>query len=147
MTTHDSPATDTPTNEAPAADPREGTVTWWEIQVSDLAVAKDFYAAVFGWTFTDFYDGFTICHGADGSMIGGLEQAEGEPAGRGVRVYVQTADLEGVLERVAAAGGTVVSPRAEISEEFGWFAVVADPSGLRIGLCSDRPARPARPTG
>jgi predicted enzyme related to lactoylglutathione lyase len=56
---------------------------------------------------------------------------------------VQTADLEGTLERVVAAGGTVVKPRAVISEEYGWFALLADPDGLTIGLSTSRPAREA----
>ncbi len=122
------------------ADPRDNTVTWWEIQVPDIEGGKAFYGAVFGWTFADFGEGFAICQGPDGATIGGLEQVDGgAAAGRHVRVYVQTADLEAALERVTGAGGTVLKPRALISEEFGWWALVADPAGLTIGLCTGRP--------
>lgn len=131
----------TPAGPSDGPDPRDNTVTWWEIQVPDLDAGKVFYRAVFGWTFTDFYPGFAICHGPDGAMIGGLDQVEEEPAGRHVRIYVQTSDLEATLDRVVAAGGTVVKPRAVISEEFGWYALVADPAGLTIGLSTSRPPR------
>lgn len=127
---------------AAPTDSRDGRVIWWEIQVPELEVAKAFYAAVFGWTYSAFGEGFVICHGPDGAMIGGLEQIDGEPAGRHVRVYVQTSDLEATLARVESAGGTVVQQRGVISEEYGWYALVTDPSGLTIGLCTDRSASP-----
>jgi len=138
-TTQDQTRTSADRPEAP--DPRENTVTWWEIQVPDLGAGKAFYGAVFSWTFTDFYPGFAICHGPDGAMIGGVEQVDEAPAGRHVRIYVQTSDLEATLDRVVAAGGTVVTPRAVVSDEFGWFALIADPAGLKVGLCTDLPAR------
>ena len=131
-------------SESPAVaetDARDNIVTWWEIQVSDLDAAKTFYGAVFAWTFTDFYERFAICHAADGTMIGGLDRVDGEVAGRGVRLYVRTTDLEATLDRVVQAGGTVIKPRAVISEEFGWYALLADPQGVTIGLTTDRPAR------
>jgi predicted enzyme related to lactoylglutathione lyase len=131
--------TQTPADQA--TEPRDNTVNWWEIQVPDLDAGKAFYGAVFGWTFSDFGDGFAICQGPDGTMLGGLDQVEGEPAGRHVRIYVHTDDLEATLERVVANGGTVATPRAIVSEEFGWYANVVDPGGLTIGLSTSRPAR------
>jgi predicted enzyme related to lactoylglutathione lyase len=127
------------TDAAAGAEPPDNTVNWWEIQVPDLEAGKAFYGAVFGWPFTDFGDDFAICHGADGSMIGGLTQVEGEPAGRHVRIYVHTADLEAALDRVVANGGTVAQPRTLITEEFGWYANAVDPAGLTIGLSTSRP--------
>jgi predicted enzyme related to lactoylglutathione lyase len=126
-------ATDRPPN-------RTGTLVWHEFQVPDLTAAKEFYSAVFGWTYQPFGESFVICQNPDGQMVAGLDEVAAEPAGRHVRVYVESDDLEAALDRVAAAGGTVVHPRRVISEEFGWFALVTDPSGLTFGLSTSHPA-------
>jgi predicted enzyme related to lactoylglutathione lyase len=125
-------------------DPRaaDGTVVWTELGVPDLARAQEYYGAVFGWTFAPFGDSFLIASKPDGTMVLGLDQVDGPAAGRHALVYVQVADLEVTLERVTAAGGEVLHGRRLISEEFGWYAVVADPWGLKLGLGTDRPARP-----
>lgn len=116
------------------ADPTLGTVTWWEIPVTDLDEAARFYPAVFGWTVAPFGDGFLLVHQGE-RMIGGLF-ASPEPAAEGVRIYVNVADLEAVLAAAVTAGGSVVRERTLISPEMGWWAELADPSGRRIGLCS-----------
>ena len=129
--------------ESADQDPRDNTVTWWEIQVPDLAEAREFYGAVFGWTFVPFGDDFVICQTPDGTMIGGLEVGTGDPVGRQVTLYMQVRDLEATLERVTAAGGTVVRGHAVVSEDYGWSAMFTDPSGVKIGLVTDRPATAA----
>jgi predicted enzyme related to lactoylglutathione lyase len=139
MTTTEQHA-DVATGQGEQAEPQDNTVTWWEIQVPDLEAAQAFYGAAFGWTFQEFYDGFLMCLAPDGSMIGGLEQSEGSVGDRQVRIYVQTSDLEATLQRGVAAGGTVVKPRALISDEFGWYAILTDPSGHQIGVATSRPA-------
>ena len=123
--------------------PKPGTLSWWELQVPDPEQAKRFYGAVLGWTFQSFGDGYDVINTSDGTMIGGLDSqtAKGEsPAGRGVRVYVQVEDLEAALDRVTANGGEIRNPRQLISEEYGWSANFADPSGLTIGLMTTNPA-------
>ena len=51
-----------PAADRATSDPRDNTVTWWDIQVTDLEAAKTFYGTVFGWTYTEFGEGFVICH-------------------------------------------------------------------------------------
>ena len=124
-------------SEAPAQTPN--TVTWWELQVDDLETAKRFYGTVFGWVFQPFGEGFEMASLPDGTPVGGLDSADGkgeQPAGRGVRVYVQVDDLEQTLDAITTNGGSVLEKRTLISEEYGWYALFADPSGLRIGLVS-----------
>jgi uncharacterized protein len=122
---------------------QNNTVTWWELQVSDLAEAQAFYGAVFGWSFQAFGPGFVAAAAPDGTPLGGLDSETGkgqEPAGRGARIYVSVEDLEQTLKAVEASGGTVEKTRTLISEEFGWWALFSDPSGLKIGLTSSNPA-------
>ncbi|WP_111767526.1 VOC family protein [Nakamurella deserti] len=127
------------TTTTPPTDPSLNTVTWWEIPVADLDEAARFYPAVFGWTVAPFGDGYLAVNLGD-RMIGGLFASSEEPAGGGVRIYVNVADLEQVLAAATAAGGTVITPRTLIAEGMGWWAELADPSGRRLGLCSDRDA-------
>jgi predicted enzyme related to lactoylglutathione lyase len=130
--------------EGAAPAQQNDTVTWWELQVSDLEPARAFYGAVFGWTFQPFGDDFLMASAPDGTPLGGLDGGTGKgesPAGRGVRVYVQVEDLEATLAKVTAAGGAVTTPRTVITEEYGWFATFTDPSGLTLGLVSSNPAR------
>lgn len=128
--------------DAPAQKPN--TVTWWELQVPDLEQAKKFYGAVFGWSYQTFGDGFEVICTPDGTMIGGLDggTAKGEsPAGRGARVYVLVDDMEDTLSRVAPNGGEVQQSRTLIAPEYGWFALLTDPSGLTIGMTTTNEAR------
>lgn len=120
-------------------------VSWWEIQVPDLDTAKKFYGEVFGWTFQSYdgMDGYELAHVGE-TMVGALHRQDGDPAGRRVNVVFDAdarADhtLEDLLAAVAATGGTVVRERTLIAEGMGWFATVADPSGLLFDVSSNRP--------
>lgn len=125
---------DKPTSTSPIA--------WFEIQVPELEQAKSFYGAVFGWTFQPYGEGFEMATSPDGQPVCGLDQSAGDvsPAGRHVRIYLATDELEGLLSRVTKAGGTVVAPRTLIDEENGWFATIADPSGMHLSLMTFKPA-------
>ena len=114
---------------------------WWEIPVPDLEEATQFYGAVFGWTFKPFGDDYLSAHGPDDTMLGGIFKAPAEELGNGVRITFGTDDLEAVLERVTAAGGTVVNPRSEIGGDMGWWAAFTDPAGRWLGLSTTNPPR------
>jgi uncharacterized protein len=122
--------------------PPPNPVIWWEIQVPDLDKGQAFYRAVFGWTFEPFGEEFVIAKTPDGTMVGGLVSSEGDasPSGRHVRIYFAVQDLEATLRAVEANGGEVVDTRTLISEEYGWSATFADPTGIKLGLVTDQPA-------
>ena len=114
-------------------------MNWWEIPVPDLDDAKRFYGEVCGWTFQPFGEDYFAALAPDGEMIGGVFKASGDDLGNGVRITFSTDDLEGALDRVTAAGGTVVTRRSEIGGDMGWWAAFHDPGGRWIGLSTDRP--------
>jgi len=117
-----------------------GRVSWWDIQVDDLAVAQRFYGEVFGWTFPLSRPDFVVVH--DGTeQVGQLYASREQVSGRGIRMYFDTEDLEGVLARVQPAGGRVRTERSLISPEMGWYGEFTDPSGVVIGLWTKDPAR------
>ena len=46
-------------------------------------------------------------------------------------------DVQIVLDRVLAAGGQILVPKTQISDEHGYMAVILDTEGNRIGLHSN----------
>jgi uncharacterized protein len=120
----------------------DGTVSWYEIQVPDMEQAKAFYGPVLGWTFQPFGEGFEVALNSAGNMVGGLDTSAGDatPAGRHVRVYFGTDELEAVLDRVTKAGGKILNPRTQIAEDMGWFATISDPSGIVVSFHTSKAA-------
>lgn len=49
-------------------------------------------------------------------------------------------DLQHVLDKIEAAGGTIVMPKTEISPEYGYMAVFHDTEGNRMGLHCEHPS-------
>lgn len=47
-------------------------------------------------------------------------------------------DVQQVLDKVDAAGGSIMVPKTEISPEYGYMAVILDTEGNRIGLHSNQ---------
>jgi len=120
-------------------------ITWWEIQVPDLEQAKAFYGGVFGWTFKTWMEGYEVAHDAKDEMVCALQLDEREPAGRHIHVVLNVDGygdtLEQALEKVTTHGGTIRTPRTQISPEMGWYATVLDPTGLSFDLWTASPEK------
>ena len=82
-------------------------ITYIELPSSDVAVSKNFYGSLFGWNFEDF--GPTYSAFSEAGIGGGLN---GEPADRtsAPLVVLETADIEGMVEKIVAAGGKITMP-------------------------------------
>jgi predicted enzyme related to lactoylglutathione lyase len=83
----------------------DGKLDYLEMPGGDVAGVKAFYDQAFGWTFTDYgpeYAAFS--EGLDGGFSGGGE------ASRAPLPVLYAKDLEAMLARVTAAGGTVLQP-------------------------------------
>ena len=112
-------------------------IHFFEIPVVDFERAKAFYEKVT----QDRLDPMTM--GAyqfgffpRGEQVGGaIVQGEGYvPSQTGTLVYLNGGgDLDGMLERVAAAGGKVVMPRTSIGE-FGFIARFVDSEGNLVAM-------------
>jgi len=88
--------------------PTHHALDYVEFTVHDLAEAKRFYTAAFGWAFTDYGPSYAGIQGAD-REVGGLAEAE-TPRTGGPLVILYSDDLEASLRAVEAAGGTVSTP-------------------------------------
>ncbi|WP_337185790.1 VOC family protein [Phenylobacterium sp.] len=84
----------------------DGQIDYVELPGGDLSASKAFYAAAFGWAFTDY--GPTYAAFAQG-LDGGFQADTGEAAGRPL-VILYARDLEAMEAKVRAAGGKVVRP-------------------------------------
>ena len=120
----------------------DGTITWWEIDVPDAAQARRFYEAVTPWKLTPMegMETYVFVNLGD-TMVGALQQStDGDPSGRGTRLYLQVSDLEDTLAKVRQAGGTVEQERMEVPGN-QWIGTARDPFGNRIGFATNNPAR------
>ena len=108
------------------------TIDYIELAAPDLAAAKAFYAAAFGWAFNDYgpdYSGIRA-PGGDGE-VGGLNPEA--PAGRGgALVLLYSDDLEASVRAVVAAGGAVT--REPYTFPGGRRFYFTDPAGNELGV-------------
>lgn len=111
---------------------RDLRIDYIEFTVADIARAKAFYGAAFGWTFTDY--GPAYCEFTDGHMKGGFDATQPVRPGRPL-VVLYAADLEDGVRRVAAAGGTIVKPVFEFPG--GRRFHFADPDGHELAMWSE----------
>lgn len=118
-------------------------LNWFEIPVDDFARAKAFYERVLGISIGTMPMG-PVTMGmlsADPNAVGGaIVHGDGSAPSRvGTLVYLNGGDdLAPMLERVVEAGGSVLVPKTEIGNDFGFFAHFIDTEGNRVGLHSMR---------
>ncbi len=105
------------------------TVDYWEIPTTDLAAAKAFYAAAFGWTFEDWGPDYVAVHGA--GLEGGLARVDAPPPRGGPIIILYSDDLESSEAAVASAGGTIV---AHYDFPGGRRFHFLDPSGAELAI-------------
>ncbi|CAG1016250.1 MAG: VOC family protein [Rhizobiaceae bacterium] len=115
----------------------ENAAVWFEIPVADQARAKAFYAAVLGNELKDEDGGpnpmSAFPAASEKAVSGHLYPGKPAAAGTGITIHLAApAPLETAMERVAANGGTVVSPIVTIPA--GRFVYCLDPDGNSFGL-------------
>ena len=123
----------------------QNAISWFEIPSADLDRATKFYETIFGVSLIpmDLADIKMRMFPIDDPMtgIGGaIVYSEGfhkPSATDGTLIYLNgNPDVQKVLDKVKAAGGSIMVPKTEISPEYGFMAVIIDTEGNRIGLHS-----------
>lgn len=116
-------------------------LNWFEIPVNDIARAQAFYSTILGQELIPMEVSpgypmamFPTASGTSGAII----QGDGyEPSSVGALIYLNAGpDLQPVLDRVAAAGGTALTEKTDIGEN-GFVAYFLDSEGNRVGLHSN----------
>lgn len=116
--------------------------TWFELPVTDMQRAQTFYRNVLQADFKEEEASgyqFAIFNANEGSVSGMLVLGEHyQPSQTGAVVYFNGGEnLTVPLDRVAQHGGSVLLPKTPIHDgECGYFALILDSEGNRVGLYS-----------
>jgi uncharacterized protein len=116
-------------------------LNWFEIPVADFSRAKSFYEKVLGIAIEPMVMGPVTMEmlSADPNAVdGALVHGDGStPSTSGTLVYLNGGeDLAPMLARAEQAGASVVVPKTEIGNDFGYFAHFVDTEGNKVGLHS-----------
>lgn len=113
-----------------------GTPSWVDLQTSDPAGAKPFYAALFGWDYDDLPVGedpqgnpaFYSMAKKNGKEVAAIAPLPMEGVPPHWNTYVTVADVDATAKQVAGAGGSLMGEPFDVMDA-GRMAIVADPTG------------------
>lgn len=121
-------------------------ISWFEIPATDLDRASRFYETIFSTSLIPLdLDNIKMRMFPLQDMMDGVGGAVVDSNGfhkpsstEGPLIYLNgNPDLQQVLDRIEGAGGKIMVPKTQISEEYGYMAVFTDTEGNRIGLHSN----------
>lgn len=121
-----------------------GTVCWADLMTSDAEQARNFYKALFDWTFaiggpeSGYY---AMANLGDDHVAGLGPLPPGATFPSAWSVYFAAADLDATAQRIRTNGGIVVMGPMDVMEE-GRMAMCVDPTGAAFGVW-----QPKRHTG
>ena len=112
----------------------EGTPIWYELMTADPDASKAFYDDVIGWTVeaqpSGEMDYRMIDSGSGGGLVGGVMRLTADMQSHGAKptwlFYIGVNDVDASVEKIKAAGGSVLMPAWDIPG-IGRMAMVADP--------------------
>ena len=117
---------------------RQSRVVWFEIPATDLDRAASFYQRIFDveLKIESFGPTTLAVFPYEPPAIGGaLVASDTKTSGEGPIVYLNAdPNLNAVLGRVEAAGGTIVLGRTALPEGMGFYAKMRDTEGNVVGL-------------
>lgn len=120
-------------------------VSWFELPVSDINRAKNFYETIFNieLTLMELGESFKMAvFPGEQSVVGGAlvwNEEWYKPSGtHGPLIHLNAnPDLRAVQDKIESAGGKITIPKRGIGPGRGFMAVFEDTEGNRIALHSD----------
>ncbi len=119
-------------------------ISWFEIPTTDIDRAAAFYEAVFSVNLIPLdlpgiqmrmFPVQDMQNGVGGALVHSDDHIPSDR--QGPLIYLNAnPDVQGVLDKVATAGGKVTVPKTQISPEYGYMGVFLDTEGNRIGVHS-----------
>ena len=106
-----------------------------EIRSTDPDQTREFFAALFGWTYSDgAFPGYTFADTGAGEAA--LPAAIGPLQGGtdSVLFFIGVDDVDATLAQAEKLGGTIVQPAQHVPGVS--FGVFADPLGHRVGVAA-----------
>ena len=121
-------------------------LNWFEIPVNNFERAKKFYETIFSYQMPEnmmgnIRMGFFLYDFQGGKVGGAIVYNKDfyQPSDNGSLIYLNAQpDLQIILNKVEAAGGTILKSKTIISEEqnLGYRALIKDTEGNRVALHS-----------
>ncbi|XDD51780.1 VOC family protein [Leptospira sp. WS92.C1] len=116
-------------------------ISWFELPAKDFSRAVKFYKTILKAEIAEVDMGeirMGMLPRNPGSVSGAIVKGgDYTPSGQGTLVYLNGGkDLSEILARVEGAGGKIIVTKTQISPEFGFFALLIDTEGNRVGLHS-----------
>ena len=116
-------------------------VAIFEIPATDMERAVSFYQEILGITIERMeFPGMEmgLLPYEDQMVTAVIMKGEGyEPSASGVTIYMNAGeDLQVVLDKVETNGGKILMPKTPHADESGFFALLLDSEGNKIGLHS-----------
>ena len=120
-------------------------ISWFEIGSSNLDRATKFYETIFNISLIAMdlenikmrmFPITAMENGVGGALVdsAGFHKPS---ATDGPLIYLNgNPDVQDILDKIPAAGGSILVPKTAISAEYGFIAVFIDTEGNRIGLHS-----------
>jgi uncharacterized protein len=107
-----------------------------EIRSTDPDATRDFFAALFGWTYSDgAFPGYSFADTGAGESA--LPTAIGPLQGGSdsVLFFIAVEDVDATLAQAEKLGGTIVQPAQHVPGVS--FGVFADPQGHKVGVAAN----------
>ncbi|UCV09248.1 VOC family protein [Dechloromonas denitrificans] len=119
----------------------DNPLRWFEIPTADLDRAITFYQTILAIELRREHCGggnMAIFPYAEPYPSGALvAMPQLEPRDNGTLIYLDGgADLNAVLERIPAAGGTIVMAKTDLGNDIGHIGLFIDSEGNRVGVYS-----------
>lgn len=126
---------------------QKNTISWFEIPTEDLDRAQKFYETILGVQLIPMeFPGFQMRmfpvadmnqDSVSGALVKTAPGFYNNSETHGVLIYLNAnPDVQLVLDKVEAAGGKILVPKTQISEQHGYMCVIADCEGNRIAFHS-----------
>ena len=115
-----------------------GGVTWTDVRLTDVDAGREFYSAVFDWSYQpvpgapDDYGTIHLTPGGD--PVGGLGGMMGAPEGTPSHwlTYFSVADVDAAAAQATDLGAATLM--APTTTEFGRMGIFTDPTGVAFAL-------------
>lgn len=129
-------------------DDQTNIINWFEIPVTDIKRAREFYEYILDIQMVNRNDGEDeavffpynpeIIQGTSGRVTGVLSKSvRNSPSMNGTMVYINASpSIQSVLDKVEKAGGKVIVHRTYIPA--GYIAVIIDSEGNKVGLHAEQ---------
>jgi uncharacterized protein len=112
-----------------------GTPCWVDLAVPDVEAAKEFYAAVLGWTYMDLGEEFghyQMCK-RDGRSAAGISPLQSPDQPVAWTTYLASDAVDDTAEKITENGGTVLAGPFDVSHA-GRMCVALDSQGAAFGV-------------